>query len=293
MAEKETKFCANCGAEVDVKAMTCPSCGVLIATKYNALSGSNILSKITSSLMYIFGIIFILAAFGGILSGDIIIGFFMLIIGLIFLPATRNYIAKTTKKKRVCGIYAVIIAFILMIMMGMMLPPMDISDETTSSQVATEVFTPTPNPTTIPTAIPTPRDLRTYKDARILLPTQTEIGNGVGWSYSKTTYTASESAAKYYKDNRHVHIHIYIMDSTDNAVATLNDKFIKWGMDGYPSLKTGDDSLYRTAQANDLSDWYSGIFIKDNVIVTIDVYDYFLRDDDIKRYARNVEKKIK
>ena len=25
----ETKFCANCGAEIDVKAMTCPSCGVL------------------------------------------------------------------------------------------------------------------------------------------------------------------------------------------------------------------------------------------------------------------------
>jgi len=25
----ETKFCANCGAEIDVKAMTCPGCGVL------------------------------------------------------------------------------------------------------------------------------------------------------------------------------------------------------------------------------------------------------------------------
>lgn len=25
----ETKFCANCGAEIDVKAMTCPECGVL------------------------------------------------------------------------------------------------------------------------------------------------------------------------------------------------------------------------------------------------------------------------
>ena len=29
MADKETKFCANCGTEIDVKAMTCPSCGVL------------------------------------------------------------------------------------------------------------------------------------------------------------------------------------------------------------------------------------------------------------------------
>lgn len=29
MTEKETKYCANCGAEVDVKALTCPSCGVV------------------------------------------------------------------------------------------------------------------------------------------------------------------------------------------------------------------------------------------------------------------------
>lgn len=29
MVETETKFCINCGAEVDVKALTCPSCGVL------------------------------------------------------------------------------------------------------------------------------------------------------------------------------------------------------------------------------------------------------------------------
>lgn len=29
MTEKETKFCTNCGNEMDAKAMTCPKCGVL------------------------------------------------------------------------------------------------------------------------------------------------------------------------------------------------------------------------------------------------------------------------
>jgi len=29
MANKETKFCHNCGAEMDIEATTCPTCGLL------------------------------------------------------------------------------------------------------------------------------------------------------------------------------------------------------------------------------------------------------------------------
>jgi len=268
-----TKFCFKCGTEIDSKAVICPKCGV--PQEKVSFKG-----KTGTILMYMLGGFLILGGIGDIMFGHMIEGFFTLVVGLILIPSMRDYIAETTGKGRIKPIYTLVMVFILFMGVGMMIP--DVSD--VNIPVETSIST--------PTSVPTPEDMRVYKDARVLLPTQTEIGNGDGWSYTKKIYTHSNASASYVKDNRVVRIHIEILDNKDEAKEVFNNEFIRRRCDGYPSMEAGDMSLYEKLTSSLNPDIQRGMFIKDNVVVIISVNDYWLKPRDIRRYANDVERKM-
>lgn len=81
--EKETKFCFNCGAEIDKRAEICPECGVRVGPERNKSAG---LAALLSFLIVGVGQMYngqigkgILLLIGAIVSGllfFVVIGFF-------------------------------------------------------------------------------------------------------------------------------------------------------------------------------------------------------------------------
>jgi hypothetical protein len=68
--ENRSKFCQNCGAEIDIRAEICPKCGVATADKSveNIPSGGPSGLAITAFILSILGITCLCSIFGPILS---------------------------------------------------------------------------------------------------------------------------------------------------------------------------------------------------------------------------------
>lgn len=76
MTETETKFCANCGAEITKEATTCPECGVLQQDK--TLKGNEIKNPGIAAILS-----FLIAGAGQIYNGQVGKGIFFMGIQII------------------------------------------------------------------------------------------------------------------------------------------------------------------------------------------------------------------
>jgi len=78
MTEKNTKFCPNCGAEIDAKAEICPKCGVRIRMRPYELKSPGVAAVL--SALYV--------GLGQIYNGQILKGVLFMIFGFFFLVST-------------------------------------------------------------------------------------------------------------------------------------------------------------------------------------------------------------
>jgi len=81
-SERRTKFCVNCGAEIDVKAEICPKCGVRVAPPPSVAPTATVQKKnegISAVLSFVF------VGLGQIYNGEIGKGILFVIIGILLV----------------------------------------------------------------------------------------------------------------------------------------------------------------------------------------------------------------
>lgn len=116
--------------------------------------------------MYIIGGFFAFAGVCGILLGEVVAGGIMFTMGMIAIPYVRTFVADKTKTKRINGVVAIVISFMLLFVFAVVVPTPEYQPTETSAPKATPIITPnptpiiTPNPTPAPT--PTPK-IGTYE----------------------------------------------------------------------------------------------------------------------------------
>lgn len=146
----ETKYCQNCGAEIDKKAIICPKCGVQIVTS----KSNSVINSILSIGMYLWGIFLCFGGLFELMGGMLIAAILATSAGLISFPFIRDVIASKIDMKRIAGIVAFIISIVLLMVMVTVSPP--VSDESvyTENTSTVVVSTPIPTPTTVTPPIP-------------------------------------------------------------------------------------------------------------------------------------------
>lgn len=83
MSERKTKFCQNCGAEIDKNAEICPKCGVRVAPPPPSVASVQTRERKSPGLAAVLSVIFI--GLGQIYNGQIGKGIGFLIIGIVFV----------------------------------------------------------------------------------------------------------------------------------------------------------------------------------------------------------------
>ena len=69
----ETKFCSNCGEEIDAKAEICPNCGVRVKGSRTGIKSSGLAAVLS----------FLIIGLGQIYNGEIVKGFLLMFLALI------------------------------------------------------------------------------------------------------------------------------------------------------------------------------------------------------------------
>ncbi len=80
-SERRTKFCFNCGAEIDVRAEICPKCGVRVAPP--PVTPTVLVERKSEGLAAVLSFLFV--GLGQIYNGEIGKGIMFIIIGVIFV----------------------------------------------------------------------------------------------------------------------------------------------------------------------------------------------------------------
>jgi len=108
LEEPKLKHCVECGTKIREKAEMCPKCGAKQPLSYNH---KNIIKKSKSKGVFgwIFGVLFGLAGFGSLVSGQIISAFILFVFMLILVPPLVNFIKEKTNLKITTGIKIIII----------------------------------------------------------------------------------------------------------------------------------------------------------------------------------------
>lgn len=127
MTEKKTKFCVNCGAEIDARAEICPKCRVRVAPPPSTQPSSETLKakgkpKIGLIGSIIGGLIIFVASIVYLVIGVPIAG----VLGIIFVAASiffvhRGYVATEKKTQQISGAIPMFIGLFIMIASGTLL----------------------------------------------------------------------------------------------------------------------------------------------------------------------------
>jgi zinc ribbon protein len=123
MSERKTKFCVNCGAEIDARAEICPKCGVRVAPpplpqpgQAGATLKVNGKPKLGLIAILLGGFVVFIDAIIYLATGDPIAG----VVGIIFVMisvyfARIGYRAIEKKNQQLYGMIPMFIGFIIMI----------------------------------------------------------------------------------------------------------------------------------------------------------------------------------
>lgn len=122
MSDRKTKFCVNCGAEIDARAEICPKCGVRVAPPPSPLSGQAATLKVNGKpklgliASLLGGFIVFVDAIIYLATGDPIAG----VVGILFVIAAvifvrRGYSAVEKRMQQLYGTIPMFIGFIIMI----------------------------------------------------------------------------------------------------------------------------------------------------------------------------------
>lgn len=153
----ETKYCQTCGTEINKKAEICPKCGVRIMS-----SKTGILNTVLSGGMYLWGIFICFGGLFELIDGMLVTAILAGTAGIISLPFIRDYIASRMNMRRIGGITAFIISFVLLIVVVSISPPVpneSIYTENMAVPTSTPIVTPTPTVTPTQEATPVESDL--------------------------------------------------------------------------------------------------------------------------------------
>jgi TM2 domain-containing membrane protein YozV len=82
-SERKTKFCVNCGAEIDARAEICPKCGVRIAPPPPSATPTALVARKNEGIAAVLSFLFV--GLGQIYNGEIGKGIMFLIIGIILV----------------------------------------------------------------------------------------------------------------------------------------------------------------------------------------------------------------
>ena len=80
-SERRTKFCSNCGAEIDEKAEICPKCGVRVAPP--PVAPTFVVDRKNEGIAAVLSFLFV--GLGQIYNGEIAKGIMFIIIGVILV----------------------------------------------------------------------------------------------------------------------------------------------------------------------------------------------------------------
>ncbi len=81
--ERRTKFCVNCGAEIDARAEICPKCGVRVASPPPSAAPTVPVARKNEGIAAVLSFLFV--GLGQIYNGEIGKGIMFLIIGVILV----------------------------------------------------------------------------------------------------------------------------------------------------------------------------------------------------------------
>lgn len=154
---------------------------------------------------------------------------------------------------------------------------------------------------TKPTMVETPTVIeQTAKTASQILPRCTEIGDGVGWTVNyKINDITGTSEGHYYKDDRTVIINVTISDDKNAAMVLYYDLYKQLGRDEYSPMEyagrpVGDQSILRIYECPagygyNCIESGDGVFITNNIVVTVTVEDYHVTARDVSRYGGQMD----
>lgn len=157
----------------------------------------------------------------------------------------------------------------------------------------------TPTPTEQSGISPTNTITRT-RTASQILPRCTEIGDGSGWSANyKINDANGVSEGHYYKDDRTVIINVTVLDDKKAAMVLYYNLYEQLGRDEYLPMEyagkpVGDQSILRIYECPagygyNCIESGEGVFITNNVVVTVTVEDYHVTARDVGRYAGQID----
>lgn len=268
----DVKFCSNCGTAL--KSISDEAAAIFDKARKREIAAEpkkrGFWNSIGTALAWIFGIVYTL---GGVVlvSESIIGGLLTAAGGLILIPATRNYIAKT-RNINISG-WAGFAIFFVLVLAGVSFAPSSTNAPNTDTTYADESTAQT----------------RPTQDTKLITKSEEEMlltidDMPLGW-------TGSNGAVKYIQsgDFRSVESEVTKYSSVDEAKEAYQN-LIPENV-ATTSVNFGDEGVGYTKT---MGLWTCIIFRKDNVIVEIRGFSEYHTIDmtDIKMLAMAVEKKM-
>ena len=265
-------FCSKCGTENPDGVKFCSNCGTVLKGMSDVPDREKTTkksSKFGTMFAWGFGVLYTICGIV-VMVESIIGGLLTAAGGIILIPATRDYIAKTTKTARIPGWLAVCVFFLLM-MAGVLMVP--------------ESGTDTPSRSTSVPTVP----VSSTQDDKLITKSEEDMSLTIddmplGWTGSNGEFKYIQSG-----DFRIVKSKVTKYSSIDEAKAAYQGLMPE--NTAITNVNFGDEGVGYTATAGM---WTHIIFRKANVIVKISGFSEYHTIDmtDIKMLAMAVEKKM-